>query len=78
MVTPSTSPAAIRQRRLRDRKRKGTILTNLEVGAGAIACLVRAGILASEKRTDSNEVRLAFGVFVRRALLHAANVARHH
>ena len=72
----STLPAAIRQRRLRDRKRSGAVVVNLENSAPAVACLVRTGLLAPQKRTDANAVRVAFGAFVERALMRSANVAR--
>lgn len=72
----STSAATIRQRRLRQRRRQGTVVIKLEVGARAVNCLIGAGLLTPQKRTDPVEVRIAFATFVTRALVRAAMVAR--
>ena len=70
-ATLSTKPAAIRQRRLRERKRKGIIFIDLEVGASAVACLVNVGLLSREMRANIHEVRRAFEKFVSRAFKEA-------
>ncbi len=53
----STSAAAIRQRRLRERKRQGVIFIDLEVGPSAVNCLVRSGCLHPEIRNERVELQ---------------------
>ncbi len=59
---PSQTPrlstsAAIRQRRLRERKRQGVIFIDLEVGPSAVNCLVRSSCLHPEIRNERVELQ---------------------
>jgi len=75
-MTPSASPAAVRQRRRRERRKHGVIIVNLEVNSRAVALLVVAGFLPRDKRSDPTAVRNAFGRFVMKSMTQTAEVTR--
>jgi hypothetical protein len=62
-VTLSSSPAAERMRRSRERRRGGLRCLVLELRATEIDALVRMGLLAPETRSDMNAVRRAIYEF---------------
>ena len=64
---PPPSPAALRMRRARERRRQGGSIVSLEVGSGAIAALVGLGWLPEPDRGDKNAITRALVEIIKRA-----------
>ena len=58
-VATSPSPAALRMRRARDRRRQGDVIVRIELGSCAIADLVALGWLPAADRDDKDALRRA-------------------
>jgi hypothetical protein len=65
------SPEAIKQRRHRERCRRGAVVVQLVLGPAAVYHLVRLEWLRAADRTDREAVRDALAGFLRRALPQA-------
>ena len=73
MIPPSTkpissSPAAERMRRHRERRRRGLTCLHIELRRTEIDELIRQGLLKAETRNDLNAVRKAFYGFLESAM----------
>ena len=71
MVLITCSPEAQRQRRSRERRRRGAVVGQVVIGPAAIRDLTRLGWLCDAERTDRQAVRDAFVRFAKSALDHA-------
>jgi len=71
VVLITCSPEAQRQRRSRERRRRGAMVVQLVIGPAAIRDLIVLGWLRDGERTDRQAVRDAFVRFARSTLGHA-------
>jgi hypothetical protein len=67
----ASRPEAQRQRRSRERRRRGAMVVQVVIGPAAIRDLIRLGWLRDGERTDRQAVRDAFVRFAKWALGHA-------
>jgi hypothetical protein len=84
MTAPS--PAAVRMRRTRERRRQGDVIVSVEVGPNMTSDLADLGWLPAPDRGDKNAVTRALTELIERAIevllagqsqLHARNPAQH-
>ena len=70
------SPAAIRQRRCRERRREGAVFIQMELGSSAVQVLARIGFLAACDLKKPQAVANAFSQFVSNTLQQAFDRSR--
>jgi hypothetical protein len=70
-VPITCSPEAERQRRSRERRRRGAMVVQVVIGPAAIRDLILLGWLRDAERTDRQAVRDALVRFAKSALGHA-------